>query len=263
MKKKYWSLGIIFLLILSLLAAGCGGDRNGQDETDEGNQVEMKELVVGTNTGFIPFEFLEGDEIVGFDIDLANEIADFLGVELRIEDMDFDGLIAAVASGRIDMAIAGITIDEKRKESVNFSEPYFTAVQAIVVMEDNEDIKSEKDLADKKVGVQLSTTGDFTVSDLIDDEQITRLNHIPLLFEELKNGRVDAVVIDLPVAEKYISLHGGMKMIEGDFEEEYFGIAIAKENEELLAKVNQALAQLKADGTYDRLIRKWFEETVE
>ncbi|HOB87601.1 MAG TPA: basic amino acid ABC transporter substrate-binding protein [Bacillota bacterium] len=247
--KLRFSVGLILVacLLAAGLLAGCGGGEN--------------VLVVGTNADFLPFEFYDDEgNIVGFDIDLAQAIAEILGMELRVEHMDFKGLVAAVQSGRVDVAIAAMTIDEERLEKVNFSDPYYNARQAIVVREDNDDIHDKEDLLDKKVAVQIGTTGDLTVTDMgLPEEQIVRLEKVTHVFLELENGQVDAVVIDLPVAQRYINIKEGLKLISGDFEDEMYGIAVAKENEELLEKINNALEQIKADGTLDKLMEKWID----
>ncbi|NLY38192.1 MAG: basic amino acid ABC transporter substrate-binding protein [Firmicutes bacterium] len=243
---------ICLLLIAGLLAAGCGGGKAGGV------------LTMGTNAEFAPFEFVdENNQIVGFDVDLASTIADKLGMKLEIQDMEFEGLVAAVASGRIDIAVAAMTITEERLEEVNFSDPYYIAGQAIVVPKDNTAIRSEADLLDKRVAVQLSTTGDIIVTEMgVPEEQIVRLQKVTHVFMELQNGRVDAIVIDIPVAERYSRNDDSLKIVSGNFEEEHYGIAVAKENEELLEQINDALRELKEDGTYDRLIEKWFEEEI-
>ncbi|NLC51563.1 MAG: basic amino acid ABC transporter substrate-binding protein, partial [Firmicutes bacterium] len=269
MKKKSLLKLFIFLLAFAMLAfvLGCGSteepvDTESGDDTEKSeagdpdleaeNEADEKEvLLMGTNAGFIPFEFLnEDEEIDGFDIELAEEIASILGMELEVLDMDFGGLILAVKNGQIDIAVAGITITEERLESVNFSDPYYVAGQTIVVREDETGISGIEDLAGRLVGVQEGTTGDFECDDLIEEglfksEDVRRFPQVNEVFLALESGQVDAVIMDEPVANRYIEERGGMKTIGGVFTEEEFGIAIAKENKELLEQINAALKEIK------------------
>ena len=274
--KRVWIVLLIGVLALGL-AVGCGGpEPAAEPDAAEPGEADVEEsaengeeearveddgvLVMGTNADFPPFEFRnEQNEVDGFDVDIANAIAEALGRDLVIEDMSFDGLIPALQAKRIDMVVAGMTITEERSERVNFSDPYYNAGQTIVVREDNEDIQSVEDLQDKKVAVQLGTTGDFEAHDRLPDENITQFNQVNEAFLELGNNRVDAIIIDIPVAERYIQLRDGFKTVGGAFTEEFFGIAVHKENPELLEEVNQVLAELKDSGVYDELISKWFE----
>ncbi|MFY9114617.1 MAG: basic amino acid ABC transporter substrate-binding protein [Dethiobacteria bacterium] len=249
--KNYRIIGVVLMLFVFMAATAlCGCNQEADTNT----------LTVGTNPGFAPFEFLDEDNnIVGFDIDLAEEIAKQLDLELKIENMDFEGLVPAVTSGMIDMAIAGITIDEDRLQSVNFSEPYFDAGQVIVVREDEERIAGTDDLTDKKVAAQLGTTGADQLDELnIPEANQLQLNEVTDVFMQLKQGAVDAVVIDEPVAHRYLDLQSGLKIVGDKFTDEVFGIAINKENEELLGKVNKALKEIKDSGKYDKLFEKWF-----
>ncbi len=274
--KRFWVVLLVGVLALGL-AVGCGGpEPTAEPETAEPGEADVEEgvedveeearveddsvLVMGTNADFPPFEFRnEQNEVDGFDVDIANAVAEAMGRELVIEDMSFDGLIPALQANRVDMVVAGMTITEERSERVNFSDPYYNAGQTIVVREDNDEIQSVDDLQDKKVAVQLGTTGDFEAHELLPDENITQFNQVNEAFLELGNNRVDAIIIDIPVAERYTQLRDGFKTVGGAFTEEYFGIAVHKENAELLEEVNRVLAELKESGAYDELISKWFE----
>lgn len=262
MKKGIKWLALLLVCVLALGAlAGCGGN----NPAPEGNGNEAEEpaaqLVMGTNAEFAPFEFVnDNNEYDGFDVDLAKEIATILGMELKIEDMAFDGLIPALQAERIDMVVAAMTIRDDRKEKVNFTEPYYNAGQVIVVREDNEDILSIEDLKQgKKIGVQLGTTGDFEAQEIAADEDIARFQQIGLVFEELATGRIDAIIVDVPVAQRYMKARTGFKQVGDTLTDEYFGIAINKNNPELLEAVNDALTLIKDSGKYDELISKWFE----
>ncbi len=279
MKKKYlqsMAMLLVVLLLAAFTAVGCdtgeepvaevegeteaptdGGEDAAADEVTDG---EKEVLLMGTNADFPPFEFIDdNNEIAGFDVDLAREIANNLGMELQIENMDFDGLIPAVVSGMVDIAVAAMTIREDRLENVNFSTPYFDAGQVIVVNAGYDAISSEADLTDKRIAAQLGTTGQFALEDLeIPMDQITLFPKVTEVFMELKQEKVDAVVIDRPVADRYIQVHEGLEIIGDNFTEEVFGIAVPKDNPELLEKINTALAELQESGKYDEIFDKWF-----
>ncbi|MCW3491047.1 basic amino acid ABC transporter substrate-binding protein [Dethiobacter alkaliphilus] len=264
MKKFKW-LALCFVLVLALgVLAGCGNNEANNNENNNGNDngEPAEALIMGTNAEFAPFEFINDDnEYDGFDVDMAKMIADELGMELEIDNMAFDGLISAVLSERVDMAVAAMTITEERQEEVNFSDPYINAGQVIVVLEDNDEIQSVEDLQDgKSVAVQLGTTGDIEASRIVDDSNIVRLQQINAAFMELETGRVDAVIVDNPVAQRYINTMGSLKMVGEPLTEEYYGIAVNKDNTDLLEQINQALANIKEDGRFDELIVKWFAD---
>lgn len=212
-------------------------------------------LVMATNAEFPPYEYHEGDEIVGIDAEVAALIAEELGMTLEIEDMAFDSVLAAVQSGKADIAMAGITVTEERKMSVNFTDPYTTATQMIIVAEDS-DITSPDDLTGKTIGVQLGTTGDIYVED-VEDATIERYNKGFEAVQALLQGKVDAVVIDGEPAKVFVEQNEGIKLVDEAFTEEEYAIAIAKDNEELLEKVNTALNTLKENGKFDEVVAKY------
>ncbi|HHU76603.1 MAG TPA: basic amino acid ABC transporter substrate-binding protein [Firmicutes bacterium] len=246
--KKFWVYVVLCCTLLGLVAfAGCAGPK------------EAGQVVMGTNADFPPFEFRnEQNEVDGFDVDIAKAVAEKLGKELIIEDMEFGGLTQALNSKRIDMAVAGITITEERLQEVNFSEPYYNAGQTVVVPEDETEIQGVDDLEGKIIAVQLGTTGDMEAHDRFPKENIRQYNKINEGFLDLANGRVDAIIIDIPVAQRYIEIKGGCKTVGGNFTEELFGIAVSKENTELLEQINKVLLELKESGEFDELISKWF-----
>nr|4ZV1_A Chain A, AncQR [synthetic construct]4ZV2_A Chain A, AncQR [synthetic construct] len=222
-------------------------------------------LRVGTEATFPPFGFKdENGKLVGFDIDLAKAIAKKLGVKVEFKPMDFDGIIPALQSGKIDVVIAGMTITEERKKQVDFSDPYFEAGQAIVVKKGNDSIKSLEDLKGKKVGVQLGSTSEQHVKKVAKDAgvKVKKFDNFSEAFQELKSGRVDAVVTDNAVALAYVKQNpnAGVKIVGETFSGEPYGIAVRKGNSELLEKINKALEEMKKDGTYDKIYEKWFGE---
>lgn len=267
--KKFFVYVVLICTIFALIAfVGCTSpqETNGEAGDEVNGEVsgetagESEKIVMGTNADFPPFEFRnDKNEVDGFDVDIAKAIADALGKELVIEDMEFGGLTQALHSKRIDMAIAGMTITEKRLEEVDFSEPYYNAGQTVVVLEDEAEIKSVDDLEGKIIAVQLGTTGDLEAHERFSAENIRQYNKINEGFLDLINKRVDAIIIDVPVAERYIEIKGGCKTVGGIFTEELFGVAVNKENPELLSEINKVLVDLKESGQFDELISKWFE----
>lgn len=215
-------------------------------------------LVMATNAEFPPYEYHEGDEIVGIDAEVAALIAEELGMTLEIEDMAFDSVLAAVQSGKADIGMAGLTVTEDRKLSVNFTDSYATATQVIIVKEDSE-IASPDDLGGKTVGVQLGTTGDIYVSDE-EDVTVERYNKGFEAVQALTQGKIDAVVIDSEPAKVFVSENEGIKIIDEAYTDEEYAIAIAKDNDELLEKVNTALNTLKENGEFQEVVDKYINE---
>ncbi len=238
-------------LICAAALTGCGNDGG--------------KLVMGTNAAFPPFEFTTSEGLVGefdgIDVAIASEIASDMGKELEVADMDFDGLIAAVSTGKVDMVAAGMTATDGRRKNVDFSDTYFLASQVMVVAADNTDITKADDLKnDKKVGVVLGYTGDNIVTDdlQIPEDKITRANRGLDVVQEVKNGKLDAVVIDSATG-KALAEKNGLKVVEDPdaFETEEYAIAVKKGNTELLDKINATLAELKASGKIDELAVKY------
>jgi len=272
MKKtlvKILSLSLAAVLSLGVLA-GCGGSEtnnaeNAGDDAKTSMTREAGKLIMGTNAAFPPFEFTTSNGLVGefdgIDIAIAKRIADSLELELVIEDMEFEGLIASANSGKVDMVIAGMTVKPERAEAVDFSDTYFTAAQSIVVAKDNTDITKAEDLkAGKKIGVVLGYTGDSIVTDTlaVEENNILRVSRGIDAVQELKNGKLDAVVIDSATA-KALAEKNDLKVVEDPevFEAEEYAIAIKKGNKELVDAVNKVLAEMKANGEIDALAEKY------
>ena len=251
--KKVLSLALVLVLSLALLA-GCGA---GEEKKDT--------IVMGTNAAFEPFEFTTTEGLVGefdgIDVAIAVELAESMGKELVIEDMEFEGLLASVQTGKIDMAVAGMTVNEERLKSVDFSTPYYKATQVMVVAADNEDITCAADIVEgKKVGVVLGYTGDAIVTDdlAVAEENITRANRGVDIVQDVKNGKLDVVVID-SYTGKALAEKNGLKVIEDAeaFEAEEYAIAVAKGNEELLNAINAKLEEMLASGKVDEIAQKY------
>lgn len=256
MKKvsKIAALVAVLCLMLGMLA-GCGTTESATEPTTD-NDTDNGVIVMGTNAEFPPFEYVTEGGIVdnkfsGIDIAIAKEIADSLGKELKVENMEFDSLIMALATGKVDFVAAGMTVTPDRQESVDFSDTYYTAKQVMIVKEDS-DIKSAADLADKKIGVILGYTGDTTVTDDLGYEP-ERFKKGADAIMDLTNGRLDVVVIDSAPAKAFIEKNPGLKIVEDDevFAQEEYAIAVPKGNTELLTKINAALSELKENGKID------------
>ena len=251
MMKKLVSLMLVAAMALTVVA--CGAKKEEAPATAETTDATV--LVMATNAEFPPYEFYEGQEIVGIDAEIAAAIAEKLGCELKIEDMAFDSIIAAVDSGKADFGLAGMTVTEDRLTMVNFSDTYATATQVVIVTEDSP-ITGVADLDGKKIGVQLGTTGDIYAEDVA-DATIERYNKGFEAVQALTQGKIDAVIIDNEPAKLFVSENEGIKILEEDFAVEEYAAAIAKENTELLEKVNTALAELTEDGTLQAIVDKY------
>ncbi len=219
-------------------------------------------LTVGTNAEFPPFEYVGDDgEPDGFDIALIKAIGEKLGVEVQVENMEFDSLVASIGS-KVDVSIAGMTVTEERQQSVDFSDSYYEAVQYVILPEGSE-IATAADLEGKAIGVQLGTTGDFIASDDIADAQVSQYNKGMDAVNDLINGKVDCVIIDKNPALVFASkFEGQLTAVDGaefGFEPEEYAIAIPKGDAALVAQINTALAEIKTDGTFDELVETYIE----
>ncbi len=241
--KKILALLMATLLIMTTFAA-CGST---EDDT----------LTMGTNAAFPPYEFTDdAGNVVGIDAEIAQAVADKLGKKLIIKDMDFDSLLTAVQGGSCDIVFAGMTVTDERKQAVNFTQTYATGVQVIIV-KDGSDIKTADDLEGKMIGVQKGTTGDIYCTDDYGQENVKQFDNGALAIEALKNGQVDCVVIDNEPAKNFVKANAGLKILDTEYVSEDYAAAIAKENTELLDAVNKAMDELKADGTIDKIIKKY------
>jgi polar amino acid transport system substrate-binding protein len=225
-----------------------------------------KVLMVGTDAAYAPFESQnEKGEIVGFDIDLMRAVAQKAGLEVKFVNTPWEGIFNALAQGDRDLLVSTITITAERKQTIDFSDPYFDAHQLIAVKEKST-VAKFADLKPLKVGVQTGTTGDDVVSKLLGktSTQVRRFESAPLAIKELEAGGLDAVVIDNGVLVNFVANNPASKVrLVNDpaFEPEQYGIAVRKGNADLLAKVNKGLADVRADGTYDRLYQTYFGKT--
>ncbi len=243
---------IIVLLLISIFALSCGGKK------------ETEYLVMGTNPTFPPFEYVggtTGTEVMGFDIELGKKIAEKMGKTLKIEDMDFDALIPALQSGKIDMVLSGMTITEERKKNVNFSTPYYEASQVVLIRKDDrsafDNITTAKELgAEKILGAQFGTTGSIVAGEIATKDIVTELKSCELVVMELVNGKVDAVIIDKEPAKAFMSKNNTLALLPIDFEAEYYGAAVRKDSDDLLKSINATINELVSSGEYNRLVEQ-------
>lgn len=253
-------LKVVSLVSASVLSvgmlAGCASSKTAS--TGETTENLANVIVMGTNAEFEPFEYRDGLEITGFDVEVAKKIAEKLGKELVIEDMAFDALIMALDSDKVDFVAAGMTADDIRRTQVDFSDSYFKSKQMIIVKAEDTTIATSEDLVGKKVGVQLGTTGDIFVSKTEGIAEVVQFQAGTQAIMDLKNGKIDAVVIDAEPAKKMTQGQSDLKLLDAPFVEEEYAIAVKKGNDDILAAINETLAEIKADGTYDEIYAKYF-----
>lgn len=276
--KKLVSLALVLALALALFS-GCTKTETPASEAPPSNTDNQSpasgapsggkpatategKLTMGTNAEFPPYEYYEGDKVVGIDAEVAAAIAGKLGLELVIEDMEFDSVIPSVKSGKIDMGMAGMTVTDERLEEVNFTTSYATGVQVIIVPEGSP-IQSVDDLfgdGNYTIGVQLATTGDLYCTWDIEDEglgAVDRYNKGADAVMALKSGKVDCVVIDNEPAKVFIANNEGLKILDTEYALEDYAIAVSKENTALYDAINEALEALIADGTVKSIVDKY------
>mgnify|MGYP004526009031 FL=1 len=279
--KKVISVILAIAMIASLMFvfSACGENKTTDNDKTDGKTDEKPVLVMATNATFPPYEY-KGDsgEIEGIDAEIAALIAEKLGMTLKIEDVDFGAIVAGVASGKYDIGMAGMTVNEERLESVNFSTSYAKGIQSVIVKADSPYTKFEEFYAtfneDKtpatvkegiKIGVQQDTTGDIYSSDKPEnngfgEDNVIRYKDGPTAVQALVSGKITAVIIDNNPAKAYVAENDGLKILDGAYADENYAIAINKNNNELLEKVNKALEELKNEGKLDEIINKYIKE---
>lgn len=261
--KKIAAVALAAVMVASLLC-GCGGsDKSAEATTAASGEATVKTvkdgvLTMATNAYFPPYEYYEGSDIVGIDAEIAKAIADKLGLKLEIQDMEFNSIITAVQSGKADMGLAGMTVTDERKQSVNFSDTYATGIQSVIVKEDS-DIGKIDDLNGKKIGVQLSTTGDIYAKDDFGADNVEEYSNGNDAVLALTSGKIDAVIIDNQPAKSFVESTKGLKLLDTDYVQEDYAACLSKDNEELLDAVNGALKELKDDGTIQQILDKYIK----
>lgn len=246
-------LGISMALMIMVIGlAACSSDSEGIKD----------EYTVATDTSFVPFEFKEDDEYVGFDIDLINAIADEVGFDINLETTNFDGIIPGLQTGKFDIALAGIGITEERAEKIDYSDPYYESGLQIGVAPDNDEIEDIDDLEGKDVATRLGSTSADYIEENIDDAEADQYEQLDQAYLAVENGDDDAILYDQPNVAYYIQTKGEDKLeMVGDLHQaEDYGIAFSKDQDELVDEVNDALETLKEDGTYDDIYEEWFGE---
>jgi glutamine transport system substrate-binding protein len=284
MKKSIRKLGLLAILfaLLAFLAACGGGDDdsaadNGasdDDAVESGDNGDTSEngdteydlndtYTVVSDNSFVPFEFMEDGELVGFDIELITALAEEVGFEFEggeIQTTNFDGIIPGLQTGQFEIAIAGIGITEDRAEIIDYTDPYYESGLRIGVHIDNEDINGLEDLEGKSVATRLGSTSSQFLKENLEDAEINEYEQLDQAYLAVENGSDDAILYDTPNVEYYISTSGEgvMKTVGDNYQAENYGIAITKGNEDLVAAMNEALQTLRDNGTYDEIHEKWF-----
>ena len=233
-----------------------------EETTDEAaalTTVNAGKLTMSTNAAFPPYEMTtDSGDFEGIDIDVAAAIAEKLGLELQVDDMDFDAALLAAQSGKSDMVMAGVTVTDERQKVMDFSDTYAEGIQSIIVPEDS-DIASADDLAGKIIGTQRGTTGYIYCTDDFGDENVMAYDNGLTAVQALNNGQVDAVVIDNAPAKEFVAANPGLKILDTAYAQEDYAIGVAKGNTELLNAINGALEELQADGTLQSIVDKYIK----
>lgn len=222
-------------------------------------------ITFGSDATFPPMEFVDANKnVTGFDIDMVNAIAKAGGFEATVKNTAWDGIFAGLSAGDYDAVLSSVTITEERKGTMDFSEPYVNAGQVIIAAKTTTNIAKPEDLAGKKVGVQIGTTGDIAVGKIAGVKEKKTYDEIGLAVEDLSIGRLDAVVVDSPIAANYVLQNDKYKaklqiVSSAPFTEEFYGIAVKKGNAKILEKINKGLAAIQKDGTLDKIKAKWLQ----
>ncbi len=276
--KKILALMLAMMMVVCCFAACADKDSNaasdttvnetiGSETTDEAEDAELKTAVEGkltmaTNAYFKPYEYYDGEKIVGIDAEIAEAIATKLGLELVIKDMAFDSIITAVTEGSVDMGLAGMTVTNKRLKSVDFSISYASGVQSIIVKEGSA-ITSVDDLcadgAAQKIGVQLGTTGDIYCVEDFGEDRVTQYQTGNEAVSALLGGAVDCVIIDNEPAKAFVDANEGLVILETSYADEDYAACVAKENDALLEAIDDAIYELTEDGTIETIIDKYIK----
>lgn len=257
--KKVLAMGAALALTLSLAACANNGTTGGQTGTTPGlTTAEAGKLIMSTNAQFPPYEMVKGDgSFEGIDVEVAGKIAEKLGLELVVDDMDFDAALLAAQNGKSDIVMAGVTVNEERLEVMDFSDSYAKGVQVIIVKEGSS-IATVDDLSGAdKIGTQRGTTGFIYCSDDYGDEHVTAYDDGATAVQALVNGQVDAVVIDSAPAQEFVKANEGLVILDTEYANEDYAIGMKKGNTELQNAVNGALKELIADGTVQSIVDKY------
>lgn len=259
--KKSFSMILSTILSISLLA-GCGTSDDSANTSGSETKKEKKVLTMGTSADYPPFEYIDtekGEEIIGFDVEIAKAVTDKLGYELKILDMDFNGLIPAIQSGKVDFVLAGMSPTEDRKKAVDFSIPYYDAPQMIVTTKDS-GIKTVDDLTGKTIGVQVGSIQEAKAEEMKKTMEIQMENRsrIPEVVQDLKTGRFDAIILEEPVAKGHIKENPDFTSFEIPDPNNLGSAIVYPKGSELTAEFDTVLKEMIDNGEMDKLIEKWF-----
>ena len=274
--KKVFALALTVLMVMSMFA-GCGSSNTAKATTaateapattaaaettaaataaSELKTVEAGKLIMSTNAAFPPYEMVADDgSLEGIDVEVAGAIAGKLGLELVVDDMDFDAALLAVQQNKSDIVMAGVTVTEDRQLIMNFSDSYATGVQVVIVKEGS-DVTLDN-LGEKMIGTQRGTTGNIYTTDDYGDDHVTAYDNGASAVQALLNGQVDCVVIDSAPAEAFVAANAGLTILDTEYVTENYAIGVNKDNTALLDAINQALAELTADGTVQAIVDKY------
>jgi ABC-type amino acid transport substrate-binding protein len=261
--KRLRSVALVALTLVGLLVvAACGGGGGGS----EGGQASAEDVKVASDIAYPPFEYEKNGEPVGFDIDLMDEIAKRANLNVEYQNVTFDGIIGGLSSNLYDASISAMTITPEREKKISFSDPYFNADQSLLVPSDS-GVASVDDLGDATVGVQIGTTGEIKAKQFKEQGKvqgdIRTFDTIEDAFAAINNGQIDAIINDLPVSQDEVnSSDGALEIVQVIPTGEQYGIAFPK-NSDLIGPVNKALAEIKEDGTYEKIYKKWIGRAPE
>ena len=271
--KKVFALALTVLMVMAMFA-GCGSSNTTKTTTaateapattaaaettaaaSELKTIESGKLIMSTNAAFPPYEMVADDgSFEGIDVEVAGAIAEKLGLTLEVDDMDFDAALLAVQQNKSDIVMAGVTVTEDRQLVMNFSDSYATGVQVVIVKEGS-DVTLDN-LGEKMIGTQRGTTGNIYTSDDYGDDHVTAYDNGASAVQALLNGQVDCVVIDSAPAEAFVAANAGLTILDTEYVTENYAIGVNKDNAALLDAINQALAELTADGTIQAIVDKY------
>jgi ABC-type amino acid transport substrate-binding protein len=261
--KRLRTVALVALaLVVLLLVAACGGGSGGGG----GGQASAEDVKVASDIAYPPFEYEKNGEPVGFDIDLMDEIAKRANLKVEYQNVTFDGIIGGLSSNLYDASISAMTITPEREKKIDFSDPYFNADQSLMVPSDS-GVGSVDDLGDATVGVQIGTTGEIKAKEFAEQGkiqgEIRTFDTIEDAFAAINNGQIDAIINDLPVSQDEVnSSDGALEIAQVIPTGEQYGIAFPKDSD-LVGPVNKALAEIKADGTYEKIYKKWIGRAPE
>jgi len=233
----------VLIAISSLFSFSCG--------------KKEKVVKMGTNAAFPPFEWVEGKDVVGFDVTLSNLIANDYGKTLKVVDMSFDGLIAALQAGSVDFIASGMTATDERRKSVDFSDPYYSSKQTIIVRVSNKSVSSVADLKGMVIGVQAATTGEIYATEEIEGADVKSFRTVIDAALALKNSAIEAIIIDELPAKEIVKRNPELKIVDDDFFTDEYAIAVKKGNTELLNSINNTIRTIKANGIYQKMLEAY------